>query len=186
MRDGDINYSQYTLLELQEGLASIDKLRYPKNYANLCSRYEQLKPATAERAEPQPIDTTNDTVERLFGGRIALGIVFIPIAILLVWLNVPWWGVALTIGISVFTFNMAAHDAAMPGKVVVASFAIATVLSIASWVVAESMHTSFAALVENYSVSKYVRRLPEYALSALTFSVAAGISWVGRRVGSRN
>ena len=108
----------------------------------------------------------------------------IPIAILLVWLNVPWWGVALTIGVSVFAFSTATHDTAISGKMVAVSFGLAIFLCIASGVVAESMHTSLAALVENYSVDKYVRRLPEYALSALAFSVAAGISWMIRRVRS--
>jgi len=108
----------------------------------------------------------------------------IPISILLVWLNVSWWGVALTIGVSVFAFSTATHDTAISGKMVAVSFGLAIFLCIASGVVAESMHTSLAALVENYSVDKYVRRLPEYALSALAFSVAAGISWMIRRVRS--
>ena len=47
--DGNIDYSKYTLLELQEALAGINKQHYPKNHANLRSAYEQL---TANRVEP--------------------------------------------------------------------------------------------------------------------------------------
>ncbi|MDR7133915.1 hypothetical protein J2X06_001099 [Lysobacter niastensis] len=42
MHDGDIDYSRYTLLELEEAFAGINKHKYPKNYANLCSAYELL------------------------------------------------------------------------------------------------------------------------------------------------
>jgi len=184
MRDGDIDYSKYTLLELEEALDGIDRVRYPRNYAKLCSLHEQLKPAAAAAAQPEHNDTTDNTIDRVLADRFAVGIAFIPIAILLVWLNVPWWGVALTIGVSVFAFSTATHDTAISGKMVAVSFGLAIFLCIASGVVAESMHTSLAALVENYSVDKYVRRLPEYALSALAFSVAAGISWMIRRVRS--
>ena len=186
MGDGDIDYSKYTLFELEEALAGIDKLQYPQNYANSCSFYERLKTAPTEAAQPAPAVATSNIFEKDLPGRFAFGIAFIPIAILLVWLNVPWWGVALTIGIGVFAFNMATNSNVISGNIVVASFGITIVLAIASYVVAENMHTSFAALVENYSVNKYVRRLPEYALSALSFSVVAGISWVAQQVLSRN
>ena len=45
--DGDVEYSRYGLRELEEALARINRLKYPKNYANLCAVYEQLsgKPA---------------------------------------------------------------------------------------------------------------------------------------------
>ena len=182
MRDGGIDYSKYTLLELEEALAGIDKLRYPKNYANLSSTYERFKTVHVEAAQPESMAVTNNVVENDLPGRFAFGIAFIPIAILLVWLNVPWWGVALTIGICVFAFST---DTAIPANMVVASFGITIVLAVASYVVADNMHTSFAALVENYAVNKYVRRLPEYTLSALSFSVAAGISWLARQVLSK-
>jgi len=41
MTDGDINYSKYTLRELEEALAGINKHQYPKNYANLRCAYER-------------------------------------------------------------------------------------------------------------------------------------------------
>ena len=47
--DGDTDYSRYTLLELEEALAGINKQQYPKNYANLRAAYEQL---AATRIEP--------------------------------------------------------------------------------------------------------------------------------------
>ena len=43
MHDGDINYSKYTLRELDEGLSGINKQLYPQNYANLLSALELLK-----------------------------------------------------------------------------------------------------------------------------------------------
>lgn len=42
MRDGDVDYSRYTLTELEEALAGIDKRQFPKNYANLLKAYEAL------------------------------------------------------------------------------------------------------------------------------------------------
>lgn len=52
MSDGDINYSKYTLLELEEAFAGINKHQYPLNYANLCSAYQLLSrspvPATPQ------------------------------------------------------------------------------------------------------------------------------------------
>ena len=67
MHDGDIDYSRYTLLELEEALAGINRDRYPRNFANLRSAYERLTsralaipdtqppPAVeAEELEPQP------------------------------------------------------------------------------------------------------------------------------------
>lgn len=59
MRDGDIEYSKYTLLELEEALAGINKHQYPKNYANLRSAYEQLTANTAASPQPSIADTTN-------------------------------------------------------------------------------------------------------------------------------
>lgn len=42
MRDGDIDYSRYTLRELEEALAGIDVEKYPQNHANLISAYVRL------------------------------------------------------------------------------------------------------------------------------------------------
>ena len=50
MHDGDINYSRYTLLELEEALAGINHQRYPRNYANLRAAYQAL----TSRPAPQP------------------------------------------------------------------------------------------------------------------------------------
>jgi hypothetical protein len=60
MHDGDIDYSSYGSSELEEALAGINRQRYPKNYANLCSAYQQLTktlpaPMTHER-EGEPGD----------------------------------------------------------------------------------------------------------------------------------
>ena len=43
MRDGDIDYSRYTLRELEEALAGINPIKFPKNHANLRAAYEALK-----------------------------------------------------------------------------------------------------------------------------------------------
>lgn len=63
MHDGDIDYSGYTLRELEEVLAQINPTKYPKNYANVCSAYEALTstppptkqspPSTVEAAPPK-------------------------------------------------------------------------------------------------------------------------------------
>ena len=40
MRDGDIDYSRYTLIELEEALAGINENLYPRNFENLRFAYE--------------------------------------------------------------------------------------------------------------------------------------------------
>ena len=59
MRDGDIEYSKYTLLEIEEALAGINKQQYPKNYANLRAAHERLTTALAEAPQPQIAAATN-------------------------------------------------------------------------------------------------------------------------------
>jgi len=48
MHDGDIDYSKYTLRELEEASSGINKQLYPKNYKNLISALEVLRPSTQE------------------------------------------------------------------------------------------------------------------------------------------
>lgn len=48
MRDGDIDYSRYTLIELEEALAGINENLYPRNFENLRFAYEQRSRAMAE------------------------------------------------------------------------------------------------------------------------------------------
>ena len=62
MRDGDIDYSIYTLLELEEALAGIDRRQFPKNYANLRSAYAAATRAPA--SQPQTAPATGDAAER--------------------------------------------------------------------------------------------------------------------------
>lgn len=50
MHDGDIDYSRYTLLELEEALAGINRHKYPRNFAKLALAYERLAPAHAAAA----------------------------------------------------------------------------------------------------------------------------------------
>lgn len=59
MSDGDIDYSTSTLLELEEALAGINRQRYPKNYANLRSAYEQRTGAVPP--PPAPTATATDS-----------------------------------------------------------------------------------------------------------------------------
>jgi hypothetical protein len=53
MQDGDIDYSRYSLLELEEALAGINRHRYPGNYANLRSAYERLTSRLPEIPDPE-------------------------------------------------------------------------------------------------------------------------------------
>jgi hypothetical protein len=46
MRDGDIDYSRYSLAELREALSGIDRGKYPQNDANLRAAYRRLVEAT--------------------------------------------------------------------------------------------------------------------------------------------
>ena len=60
--DGKIDYSRYTLLELEEALAGINREMYPKNYANLRFAYDQLARSTVEPTLQKPL--ANETRER--------------------------------------------------------------------------------------------------------------------------
>jgi hypothetical protein len=70
VRDGDIDYSRYTLLELEEALAGINKQQYPRNHANLCSSYERLKKSPGEAFQPTPTVTVNDAAARKPGANL--------------------------------------------------------------------------------------------------------------------
>lgn len=57
MQDGDVDYSKYTLRELEEALSGIDQNQYPKNYSNLCSAYKlvtEALPTQLETSKPEP------------------------------------------------------------------------------------------------------------------------------------
>jgi hypothetical protein len=58
--DGDIDYSAYSLRELEEGLAGINKHRYPRNYANLCAAYERITGMRAHIQGAEPPLGAND------------------------------------------------------------------------------------------------------------------------------
>jgi hypothetical protein len=60
MQDGDIDYSRYTLRELEEALSGIDRHHYPKNHSNLCAAYQQL---TARLPEAGPSEHTSGPAE---------------------------------------------------------------------------------------------------------------------------
>ncbi|QSX79575.1 hypothetical protein [Agrilutibacter solisilvae] len=60
MRDGDIDYSRYSLRELEEALAGINKHQYPKNHANLRAAYEQRAAPPAETPRPVIADTADE------------------------------------------------------------------------------------------------------------------------------
>lgn len=54
--DGDIDYSKYTLRELEEALAGINSERYPKNYQKLRAAHERL--TTRHADAPEPVTST--------------------------------------------------------------------------------------------------------------------------------
>ena len=87
MRDGDIDYSKYTLLELEEALAGINKHQYPANYAKLRSAYAQAG-AVWEASSAHPADVM---AEKPFLRLVqAAGLLWIVIAALF------WLGAALS------------------------------------------------------------------------------------------
>ncbi|UNK50580.1 hypothetical protein MNR01_06115 [Lysobacter sp. S4-A87] len=57
MKDGDVDYSKYTLREMEEALDGVNAEKYPKNHANLRAAYQkltdQLPPAPAPAADLQ-------------------------------------------------------------------------------------------------------------------------------------
>src|SRR5688500_649688 len=58
MRDGDIDYSRYSLRELDEALTGINRHQYPRNYANLRSAYARLTTVVAPEPEVSPVAAT--------------------------------------------------------------------------------------------------------------------------------
>ena len=62
MRDGDVDYSRYTLLELKEALAGINRDQYPENYARLRAAHERLT-AAKERGESDGSALQGQTAE---------------------------------------------------------------------------------------------------------------------------
>jgi hypothetical protein len=81
MRDGDIDYSKYTLLELEESLAGINKHKYPENYANLRTAYAQLTATLDRQPEITVAEIATDDSEsyeqvreRFFNSRPVAGV----------------------------------------------------------------------------------------------------------------
>ncbi len=72
MRDGEIDYSGYELLELEEALAKINKQQYPKNYANLHFAYEQLTASIAETTLPETSATIGVTTRASYWARLCI------------------------------------------------------------------------------------------------------------------
>jgi hypothetical protein len=62
MRDGDVDYSRYTLLELEEALAGINRDQYPENYARRRAAHERLT-AAKEKGESDGSALRGQTVE---------------------------------------------------------------------------------------------------------------------------
>ena len=63
MRDGDIDYSKYTLIELEEALAGINRNRFPNNYANLRCAYRQLTKTLPAPNVAEHVDGFNEAEE---------------------------------------------------------------------------------------------------------------------------
>jgi hypothetical protein len=116
-----------------------------------------------------------------FAKSIAVAVLFIPIALLAIWLDAPWWAFALVIGFVIFACYSAWETDAIPLKGAVVCFGISIVLALASYLVATHMGVSIADLTQDQALSKYVRRLPEYALSVFSFSVSAGVAAILHR-----
>lgn len=53
--DGSIDYSKYTLIELEEALAGINAQLYPRNHANLRAARERMAAQCAEPSQPGPV-----------------------------------------------------------------------------------------------------------------------------------
>jgi hypothetical protein len=68
MKDGDIDYSRYTLQEMEEAFAGIKRDAYPLNYANLSSVYElrtSKLPPPSEHATKGPLDDSDEFADEL-------------------------------------------------------------------------------------------------------------------------
>ena len=77
--DGEIDYSKYTLRELQEALAGINRRHYPKNYSNLRSRYEHLTGTAVDLPSPHadtsdPVQSERTAWDRFWSSRPIVGI----------------------------------------------------------------------------------------------------------------
>jgi hypothetical protein len=81
MSDGDIDYSTFTVRELEEALAGINRQKYPKNYANLRSAFDQ-RSAEIDAASARPArdanqansqGSRNNWWSRFWNSRLVLG-----------------------------------------------------------------------------------------------------------------
>jgi hypothetical protein len=70
--DGDVDYSRYTVEELEEALAGIDREKYPRNYQNLRIAYECLTTRLARVAEPATSTEGDDASDAGVASRDAL------------------------------------------------------------------------------------------------------------------
>ena len=106
--------------------------------------------------------------------RIAACIFFVPFALVAIWLDASWWSVSLLIGVFLFAFSGAWEAELASFKVAAFALGVSLLLGVAAYGVATNIGISLGELTQDHSLSKYVRRLPEYSLSCLSFSVCAG------------
>ncbi len=66
MIDGDIDFSSYSKLELEEALSGINRKKYPKNFENLSSAFQRLT-GTLPEAQPEPAKGASATDESWSG-----------------------------------------------------------------------------------------------------------------------
>ncbi|MDI9239125.1 hypothetical protein QLQ15_09405 [Lysobacter sp. LF1] len=64
MQDGDIDYSRYTIDELEEALAGINRDMYPRNYHNLRAAHERLAASRAPASHPDAFSAVHDASEK--------------------------------------------------------------------------------------------------------------------------
>jgi hypothetical protein len=87
-----------------------------------------------------------------FAKRMAAAILCIPIALLAIWLDAPWWAFPLAIGFAIFACYSAWETDAIPLIGVAIAFGISIILALVSYIGATHMGVSIADLTQDQTL----------------------------------
>ncbi len=97
------------------------------------------------------------------------------------WLDLQWWVVGIGLGLLCFGFIASLPGAATTFNVAWFVLLLSVLIMAAAWLVARFHDIPLSELSSDRFIYRKVRRLPSYAMAALTFSIATFIAASLRR-----
>jgi hypothetical protein len=107
--------------------------------------------------------------------QLATGVLFFSIMLLAFWMDVPWWCFSLILGVDMFVCYWMLEEDTIQIRVPVITFLWSMGLGLAAFATGAVTGDSFSSQIEDKSLGRRARHLPEYSLTLLSFSICTGI-----------